>query len=517
MTTRITIDPLSRVEGHLKIETKIEDGVITEARAAGLLFRGLEKALIGYDARVAQQVTQRVCGVCPYAHAEAAALALEAAMGIRPPANGQLLRNLITGAHLVHDSLLHFYQLSALDFIDIKKVLGYQGRDPVLGRVRDWVREELDSERIFPGAPFLPRYRDDDQQWEQGDSLLLVRHYFSSFAILADLQKMVAIFGGKAPHPVAIEAGGVTTRPTLGMLAQYRTLLERVEAFLGDQYRQDVFNVCRAFPHYFKEGRGYGNLLSFPFLPEADGEDHLFAGGALLAGEYRELELDAISEDHAFSFYRQDGPSALPPLAARQLNPLGRREFQAEEARPDGKYSWTRAPRYHGEVMEVGAVARIVNSYHLDRNRKVRELVERTNRALGITMADYNSVMGRHLCRYLSAVLIIERLKEQVDQVKDGVLGFVEREVPPDAVGVGLTEASRGALGHWLATDDSGLIKNYEMIVPSTWNFSPRDAAGKPGAVEKMLLGTRIKNLEQPLEAARIARSADPCIACSVH
>ena len=167
--------------------------------------------------------------------------------------------------------------------------------------------------------------------------------------------------------------------------------------------------------------------------------------------------------------------------------------------------------------MEVGAVARIVNSYHLDRNRKVRELVERTNRALGITMADYNSVMGRHLCRYLSAVLIIERLKEQVDQVKDGVLGFVEREVPPDAVGVGLTEASRGALGHWLATDDSGLIKNYEMIVPSTWNFSPRDAAGKPGAVEKMLLGTRIKNLEQPLEAARIARSADPCIACSVH
>lgn len=166
MTTRIVIDPLSRVEGHLKIETTIKDGVITEARAAGLLFRGLEKALIGYDARVAQQVTQRVCGVCPYSHAEAAALALEAAMGIRPPANGQLLRNLITGAYQVHDSLLHFYHLSALDFIDIKKVLRYRGSDPVLNRVRDWVQAELRSERIFPGAPFLPRYRDDDQSWD---------------------------------------------------------------------------------------------------------------------------------------------------------------------------------------------------------------------------------------------------------------------------------------------------------------------------------------------------------------
>lgn len=326
---------------------------------------------------------------------------------------------------------------------------------------------------------------------------------------------MVAIFGGKAPHPVAIEAGGVTTRPTLGMLAHYRTLLERIEAFVRGPYREDVFNVCRAFPNYFKEGRGYGNLLSFPFLPEADGENHLFAGGARLAGEYRQLELDAISEDHTFSFYRQPEPSPLAPLATHLLTPLNRQEFQAENERLDGKYSWIRAPRYHGEVMEVGAVARVINSYH--HNRAVKEEVDRTNRELGLTLADYNSVMGRHLGRYLSALLIIERLKEQVDQVKDGVLGFSELEVPRNAVGVGITEASRGALGHWLATDGNGLIKNYEMVMPSTWNFSPRDAAGKPGAVEKMLQGTRIKNPEQPLEAARIARSADPCIACSVH
>ncbi|MDF1614937.1 nickel-dependent hydrogenase large subunit [Desulfurivibrio dismutans] len=505
------------MEGHLKIETRVEDGIITQAQVAGLLFRGLEKALIGYDARVAQQVTQRVCGVCPYSHAEAAALALEDAMGIRPNTNGQLLRNLITGAYLVHDSLLHFYQLSALDFIDIEAVLAYKGTDPVLGTVRQWVREELGSSRIFPGAPFLPRYRNDDQMQGDADSLLLVRNYFSNFTLLAELQKMVAIFGGKAPHPVAIEAGGVTTRPTLGMLAQYRTLLRRAEAFVLGPYREDIFSVCRAFPHYFQEGRGYGNLLSFPFMPEADGDNHLFTGGALLNGEHQPLDLGAISEDHTYAFYRQESGAALPPLGTKRLTPLNWQEFQREEQQKGGKYSWSRAPRYHGEVMEVGAAARIVNSYHQGGNQVLRELVGHTNRELGITLADYNSVMGRHLSRYLSAALIIGRLKEQVEMVEDGVLGFEEREVPRNARGVGITEASRGALGHWLETDEAGLIKNYELVVPSTWNFGPKDAEGKPGAVEKMLLGTRISNPEQPLEAARIARSADPCIACSVH
>lgn len=517
MSTRITIDPMSRVEGHLKIATRVEGGVITEARVAGLLFRGLEKALIGYDARVAQHVTQRVCGVCPYAHAEAAALALEDAMDFRPNGNGQLLRNLITGAYMVHDSLLHFYQLSALDFINIEAVLAYKGADPVLITVRDWVRAELGSTRIFPGSPFLPRYRAGDQLGDEADSLLLVRHYFSSFTVLAELQKMVAIFGGKAPHPVAIAAGGVTTRPTLDLLAAYRTMLQRAEDFITNHYRQDIFRVCRAFPHYFKEGKGYGNLLSFPYLPEADGENHLFVGGARLAGELQKLDLAGIGEDHTYAFYQQEGDAPLSPLATKGLQPLNQQEFHREEQKEDGKYSWSRAPRYHGEVMEVGAVARIVNTRLDGGNRRLNELVDRTNRELGITQADYNSVLGRHLCRYLSTVLVIDRLKQQLEEVKDGELGFAEREIPRNARGVGITEASRGALGHWLETDGAGLIKNYEMVVPSTWNFSPRDGQGKPGAVEQMLLGTKISNPEQPLEAARIARSVDPCIACSVH
>ncbi|MBU4176639.1 MAG: nickel-dependent hydrogenase large subunit [Desulfurivibrionaceae bacterium] len=514
--TRITIDPLTRVEGHLKFETRIENGVVASARTSGMLFRGIEKALIGYDPRTALQLTQRVCGVCPYAHAEAAALALEDAMGIRPNANGQLLRNLIVGAYQVQDCLFHFYQLSALDFIDLTSVLDYRGADPGLTTMRDWVRNETRSQRIFPAAPFLPAYKGElpkDKEY----SLSAVRNYLESFAVMADLHKMVALFGGKSPHPVAIEAGGVTTRPTIGNLAQYRTLLNRVERFVHSCYREDILAVAKAFPGYFKEGRGYGNFLSFPYFPDSSGKNHFFAGGATIAGKHTALDLNAISEDHTYSYYKNKAGQGLKPLGANRLEPLDWQEFQREEQRENGKYSWSRAPRYGGKVMETGAAARVVNTYHAGRNPALRKLVDRLNRDLGIGLKDYNSVLGRHLSRYITVSLLITRLKEQVEQVEPGVLGFSEKEMPRNVRGIGITEASRGALGHWVEIDNKGLIKNYEMVMPTTWNMGPRDASGQPGAVEKMLIGTRISDPANPLELARIVRSADPCVACSVH
>lgn len=515
-STKITIDPLTRVEGHLKFETRIENGVVTSARTSGMLFRGLEKALIGYDARTAQQVTQRVCGICPYAHAEAAALALEDAMGIRPNANGQLLRNLIVGAYQIQDCLLHFYQLSALDFFDVTAVLDYQGTDPALTTMRDWVRNEYRSERIFPAAPFLPRYQADYLQ-DKRHNLSVVRNYLESFAVMASLQKMVALFGGKSPHPVAIEAGGVTTRPTIGNLAQYRTLLHQVEQFVQQRYRDDMLAVCQAFPGYFKEGRGYGNLLSFPYFPDAGGGNHFFAGGATIEGSYRPLDLDAITEDHVYSYYKNKPDTGISPLQEDRLDPVDWQQFQHERQRSNGKYSWIRSPRYSGKVMETGAAARVVNTYRSGKNPSLNHLVDRLNRDLGIGLANYNSVLGRHLSRYITASLLIDQLKGQLEQVQPGVLGFIEQEVPRNARGTGITEASRGALGHWLETDADGMIKNYEMIVPSSWNMGPRDASEQPGAVERMLVGTRIGDQANPMELARIIRSVDPCIACSVH
>lgn len=515
--TRITVDPLTRVEGHLKFETRIDKGVVTSARTAGTLFRGLEKALIGYDPRTASQLTQRVCGLCPYAHAEAAALALEDAMGIRPNSNGQLLRNLIVGAYQIQDVLFHFYHLCALDFIDVAAVLDYRGSDPALITMRDWVRSESRSERIYPAAPFFPRYETEDFLKDRDGNLSVVRHYLESFAVMSELHTMVTLFGGKSPHPVAIEAGGVTTRPTLDNLAAYRTLLDRVERFVHSCYREDILAVCRAFPSYFGEGRGYGNYLSYPAFPDASGTNHFFAGGATIEGSHQPLDLAAITEDHRYSYYRDDAGSVAKPLEQHLLEPIDWERFQQEEERSDGKYSWSRAPRYGGKVMETGAAARLVNTYHSGRTPVLNQLVDRLNRDIGITIADYNSVMGRHLSRYITVSLMLDRLREQIEQVEPGVLGFVEKDVVRGVRGTGLTEASRGALGHWVEIDEKGLIKNYEMVMPSTWNMGPRDTSGQPGAVEKMLIGTRISDPDNPLELARIVRSVDPCVACSVH
>lgn len=514
--TKTIIDPLTRVEGHLKIETRVEDGLVSEARTAGELFRGIEKALIGYDARAARHITQRVCGLCQYAHAEAAALALEDAMGIKPNANGQLLRNLVVGASQIQDYLLHFYQLSALDFIDVTAVREYQGSDPSLNALREWVVNELKSGRIFPLTPFNAGYQTDLPD-DKELNLTVVHSYLESFTVMTSLHKMAALFGGKSPHPVTLEAGGVPIRPTVGSLAQYRTLLKQVERFVHTSYRADVLAVCRAFPSYFKEGRGYGNFLSFPFFPDADGGNHFFAGGTTIGGEFSSLDLEAITEDHTYSYYNNKPDTGIKPLELDKLEPVDWQEFKRQERKADGKYSWNRAPRYHGKVMEVGPVARVINTYRSGRSPALKKLVDQLNRELGISLADYNSVMGRHLCRYVATTMMIGRLREQLEQVEPGKLGFREQEVPGDAGGTGITEATRGALGHWLEIDKQGLVKNYELVVPSTWNLGPRDADKQPGAVEKMLIGTRIADQENPVELARIVRSVDPCVACSVH
>ncbi|MFP3982176.1 MAG: nickel-dependent hydrogenase large subunit [Desulfurivibrionaceae bacterium] len=514
--SKTIIDPLTRVEGHLKIETRIEDGVVSEARVSGELFRGIEKALVGHDARAARHITQRVCGLCHYAHAEAAAMALEDAMGIKPNANGQLLRNLVVGAGQIQDYLLHFYQLSALDFIDVTAVQGYQGRDPAMTTLREWVNSELKSGRIFPLSPFRASYQGDLSD-DRELNMTVVRSYLESFPVMADLHKMAALFGGKSPHPVTLEAGGVPIRPTVGSLAQYRTMLEKVERFVHTSYRADVLAVCRAFSSYFQEGGGYGNFLSYPFFPDADGDNHFFAGGATISGELSSLDPGGITEDHTYSYYNNEPGAGIRPLELDRLEPIDWEEFQRQKQQADGKYSWNRAPRYHGLVMEVGPVARVINTYRSGCSPALNQLVDQLNRELGIGLADYNSVMGRHLSRYIATAMMVRRLREQLEQVEPDKLGFREQEVPGGGSGTGITEATRGALGHWLEIDKQGLIKNYELVVPSTWNLGPRDGEGQPGAVEKMLIGTRIADQENPLELARIVRSVDPCIACSVH
>lgn len=511
---RIVVDPMTRIEGHLRFETEVSNGVVTEARCSGDMFRGIEKALIGYDARVAQQVTQRVCGVCPYGHAEASSLALENAMGLTLNDNARILRNLTVGAYHLQDYLLHFYALCALDFIDVTAIVGYQGRDGGMVGLRDWVKAELASNKIFPAAPFLPRYEGAYVK-DKDTNLTAISHYLQALPVMADLHKAVAVFGAKAPHPVAIEAGGITTLPTLDRIARFRTWFERGARFIRNEFMQDVLAVAKGFPSYFKEGRGYGHLLSYPFFAEKSG--HAFAGGATFNGRYEKLDLAKITEDHKYSYYKNDPSQGIKPLQSTQLTPISYEEYEKEKKKDGGKYSWTRAPRYGGQPMEVGPVARVVNTYLSGTRPEFNRLVDRINKTAGVGLNDYPSVMGRHLARLVNALYMVELMEDQLEQLAPEQSAFIERDVPKNARGVGLTEATRGALGHWIETDDQGYIKNYEMIVPTTWNMAPRDAQGTPGPVEKMLIGTKLAKPEQPLELARIVRSTDPCMACSVH
>jgi Ni,Fe-hydrogenase I large subunit len=515
MSKNIVIDPLTRIEGHLRFETKIENGVVTDAKCSADMYRGIEKALKGYDARVAQQVTQRVCGVCPYAHAEAAALALESAMGIKPNTNGQLLRNLIVGAYRIQDYILHFYTLSALDFIDITAILKYQGRDESLLGLKAWVKNELKSGKIFPAAPFLPRYK----AYYASDvdlNITAIKHYLEAIPMMAEIHKMVAIFGGKSPHPVAIEAGGVTTMPTVERLVKYESLLRKTKDFVYNAYIKDLKAVALSFKDYFYIGKGTGDFLSYDFLPDKNGNNHLFAGGSTIDTIYAPLEQSNIAEYQSYSYYKGASKRAYKPLELESIEPIGWDEFQQEHEK-GGKYSWSKAPRYQDRVVEVGPVAVVVNTYKSGKNKKLNEIVDSINAELGITLNEYNSVMGRHLCRGLIALIVIEKLEKDLASVLPEELGFVEHDVPKNASGYGMTEASRGALGHWIQTDEKGLIKNYEMIVPTTWNISPRDGQDRVGAVEHMLIGTKVSDPDNPIELARIVRSTDPCIACSVH
>ncbi len=513
---KITIDPLTRIEGHLKLSTRIENGIVVDAHCSGEMFRGIEKALIGHDARVAQQVTQRVCGVCPYAHAEAASLALEDAMGISPNRNGILLRNLIVGAYQLQDYLLHFYTLCALDYVDITALLKYRGNVASLIALKDWVGSELKHNKIYPAAPFLPRYEGDYIN-DQDINIGAIAHYVEAIDIMAKLHKMVAIFGGKAPHPVTIEAGGVTMTPSVQDIALYKSYLSEAEQFIRTKFIPDVLAVAQAYPHYFSEGASQGNLLSYNSHLDADTNKYHFSSGATIQGSFQAFNPELIRENHQFSFYKNKPDQDVAPLKGAILVPLNESEFKAEEAKKDGKYSWTRAPRYNGLPMEVGPVARVTNTYHKNNYPELTHLVDTLNRKLRISLSQYNSVMGRHLSRAICAQLQLDLIKRDIERLEPNQLAFKEMALPKNSQGMGLTEATRGSLAHWIETDNNGYIKRYEMIVPTTWNMSPRDAKGQLGPAEQMLVGTKIADPDNPLELARIIRSSDPCIACSVH
>lgn len=457
MTTTITIDPSTRLEGHLKVTATYEAGHVASAHSSGMMFRGFENLLIGKDPRDAAHITQRVCGVCPICHAMAAVLAMESAAGRSALDNARIIRNLILGADFIHSHILHFYHLTLPSYM----------RGPAM-------------------PPWTPAW-EVDLRFNATDNQRLVDHYVQALMARRQAHEMGAIFGGRLPHTAAYEFGGVTSVPKTELITRFRTYLNTMIDFIDNVYLPDVELLAQTYPDYYSIGRGYGNLLAFGvFDLNSSGTSKLLARGRVADGSttVQSVDVNAIIEQAKYSWYDDSSSGLNPSQGVTQPDPY----------KPDG-YSWLKAPRYAGVSYETGALARMwVNG-------------------------DYRhgiSVMDRHQARAHETSKIAHAMLDWLNQLNVSAATFTPMSIPTTGTGIGLTEAPRGALGHWLKISNKA-VSMYQILTPTCWNCSPRDNAGNPGPLEKALEGLAVADVTQPIEVQRVVQSYDPCLSCAVH
>jgi hydrogenase large subunit len=462
MPSVINISPVTRVEGHLDVEVTVETvngrQEVIDARATAPMFRGFERILVGRDPRDAVHYTQRVCGVCPIAHAMASSLALENAFGITPTENGRIMRNLVLGANFIQSHILHFYHLAAPDYINTTGILDM--------------------------SPWKPRFTVPDMVTGSVASTL-VGHYVQALEMRRKAHQMGAIFAGRMPTTASFVPGGTSEAVTATAVSDFRALLTELRAFINNVYIPDGSAVMAAFPEYMELGRGCGNLLAYGvFDLNAAGTSKLLKRGRHTNGADGTVDATQIKEYVAHSWFA---------ASSGNLNPaVGVTEPSADK---DAGYSWIKAPRYQDTVHEVGPLARmwVNNDYRV-----------------GI------SVMDRILARALEARKVADAMDGWLNQLAPGGAVYKSSMTPTTAVGIGLTEAARGALGHWVGIG-AQKISRYQMVTPTGWNASPRDDMEQMGAIEQALLGTPVADAAQPVEVLRVIHSFDPCLACSVH
>ncbi len=513
MAQRIVIDPLTRIEGHLKIEVEVENGVVTDAWCDGTMARGWEILLRDRDPRDAPYVCSRVCSVCEGVHAIASSQALDDAFGVDIPEAGRIMRNLFCAGLYMHDHFIQFYVLSALDYIDIMAVANYKGNDAGLLAVRDKI---VGLVKKGDTAPFTPRYTPDEYCVADPDIVTtLVSHYIKAVEMKAKSQKMLAILTGIQPTTNSIMPGGCSATPTVQQLTEFRALWQEQLDFVTNTYLPDVVFVGTGpLLPLAKSGFGAGvaNYLCFPMFPQSDpasasdrslgGSNHLVGGGVLIGnptGSAQAVDYQKITEDIKYT-------RSVYPEGTTSLHPsVGFTEFAPKK---EGAYSFVKAPRYNGLTVEVGPLARgLVNKYPV-----LMDLVGKGAKP---------GVVARHLCRALEAKQVgdaglawIDRLIELA--TKAPIVGMKDKATPGSAQGMGAWDAPRGALAHWVDIED-GRIKNYQLVVPSTWNQSPRDSKGARGQNEEALIGAPVPDINNPINLVRIVRSFDPCLACAIH
>lgn len=531
MPERIVLDPITRIEGHLRIEVEIEGGKVKNAWSSGQMFRGLEIILRGRDPRDAPLITQRSCGVCTLVHYLASVRAIEDSMKIRIPPNARIIRNLLHGAQFQHDHLVHFYHLHALDWVDVVSALKADpqktaalsdnvssapwGGAVYFKQIQQRLKTFVESGQLGPfnnGYWGHPAYHLPPEA-----NLMAVSHYIEALRLQAKAAKMHAIFGAKNPHLQSLVVGGVTCVQDLSpdRIAEFLYVWKETQDFIKNVYIPDLLYIATFYKDWGKIG-GTTNFLAWGDFPESEKEPDSFfmPRGVIMNRDLKAVKMadqEKVVESVAHAWYK-DSEAAHPFK--------GVTDPQHGDYDTNKKYSWFKAPRYEGEPCEVGPLARVLVAYAYGK-KEIKEVVDDVLKKLGLPVDSLFSTLGRTAARAIETLVIGQMMEKWIQELVDNLTRGDKRtyqpwQMPVKAQGVGLNDVPRGALGHWIEIED-GKIKNYQYVVPSTWNLGPRCAKGKPGPVEQALIGTPVADPKRPLEILRTVHSFDPCIACGVH
>ncbi len=552
MARKIVVDPITRIEGHLRIEAQVEGGKIVDAWSSSTAFRGVETILKGRDPRDAHHFTQRFCGVCTTVHSMASIRAVEDALKIDIPDNARLIRNLIMGIQNVQDHVIHFYHLHALDWVDIVSALDANPAETakLAQSVSNWPKSSAtyfkgvqDRIKAFVGTgrlgPFANAYWGHSAyKLPPAANLMAVAHYLEALEWQKEIIKVHAILGSKNPHPQTFLVGGMSipvdpnsqNAINADKIAYIGKLLKQAREFVEQVYIPDVLAVAPFYLDWAGIGGGVGNYMSYGDFPDASGKNFMPRGIIMGKDISKLLEMDEkkIAEYVAHSWYDYSvGDSkGLHPYDGETNDNYTGPKPPYDFLDTDNKYSWVKSPRYEDQPMEVGPLARILVAY-VGGVPEVKGAVDGVLKALGgLPASVLFSTLGRTAARAIDALVLAQKneswLTELAVNMDRGILEVHNGDKwdpstwPKEAMGFGWHEAPRGALGHWIRIKDQK-IENFQAVVPSTWNAGPRDPMGQRGPYEEALIGTPIADPKKPVEILRTIHSFDPCLACAVH
>ena len=553
MSKRVTIDPITRIEGHLRIDVDVDGGKVTKAWSSGQMWRGIELILLGRDPRDAWTITQRICGVCTTVHAITSVRAVENALQLEVPMNANYIRSIIMLAHAIHDHIVHFYHLSALDWVDVTSALKADpDKAAALGEsLSSWslnnkheMRKTLDRLKGFVGGGQLGIFTNGywghpAMKLPPEVNLLAVAHYLQALEVQRHANKIVAILGSKSPHIQNLAVGGVSNPIstdsqsvlTVERLLAVKEHIDALHDFIKNVYLIDVAAVGAFYADWTKVGEGVTNYLSVPDVPlDTKGTQFAMPGGYIEAKDlstYKpitrfgdEYWVKGVEESIKHSWYNYSEQKPLHPYE-------GETKPNYTDFKENEKYSWLKSPTFYGKVAQVGPLANVLCGLAAghEPTKKYATLALDTVSALAKTKVGLDamhSTIGRHAARAVRCAVIVDELSNQwnlllANIAKGDVTTFNKPVFPKGEIsGVGFHEAPRGALSHWVVIDD-GKIKNYQAVVPSTWNACPRNENDEAGPYESSLKHTPIADAERPLEVLRTVHSFDPCIACAIH